>query len=527
MIGDESNLGQAGRLYPKLATSESTHQAWSFLKSAASQSSLQSISTTAVSSINIQTLAFPDGSRDTFSLSETNRSQSSSGEPDLRDTPCKPNQIEEEASCINTDTHKPGLGAIRDIVSLPDESFGYQGQVGNLHCSQTATTNLFEVANLATDPLQNFENEFDEIDTPDNLNGNEDKIVAKWKSKYKHYLILSSAGKPIYSRHGDQNLINSYIGVIQTIISFYQGSDDSLMGFTAHETRFVISTHGPLYLVAISRLGENDQQLKAQLEALYMQILSTLTLPTLTQIFNNRPNTDLRRPLEGTETLLSSLADTFTKGSPSALLSSLECLTMQRSQRHKIDNSLLKSRTSKLLYGLIVAGSKLVSVVRPKRHSLHPSDLQLLFNMLFEADCIRIDHGENWIPVCLPGFNNRGYLYMYVSFLGTLEECKEVIESKPSTNKRSREEEIAILLISTEREGFFELKQMRDDTVVELERNGSLEVIKKAVRMGRPNISQIMPDTQLQHFLYKSRTYVQFIMPKFSSDLTDLVNRRR
>jgi hypothetical protein len=343
----------------------------------------------------------------------------------------------------------------------------------------------------------------------------------------KHYLILSSAGKPIYSRHGDQNLINGYIGIIQTIISFFQGAKDPLLGFTAGGTRFVVSTEGPLYFVAISKLGESDSQLRAQLEALYMQILSTLTLPTLTQLFTNRPNTDLRRPLEGTETLLSSLADTFTKGSPSALLSALECLKIRKSQRHLINNTLLKARTEKLLYGLIVAGGRLVSVVRPKRHSLHPSDLQLIFNMLFEAGSVKAGGGENWIPVCLPGFNNRGYLYMYVSFLSALEGEEEFNERPSTASSTSREDEIAILLISADKESFFELKQMRDDVVTQLEKNSSMEIIKTAVRQGRSSTIHIVPGTPLRHFLYKSRTNVQFTMPSFSPHFNTLLARRR
>jgi hypothetical protein len=299
------------------------------------------------------------------------------------------------------------------------------------------------------------------------------------------------------------------------------------MAFTAGSTRFVVSTDGPLYLVAISRLGESDAQLRSQLEALYMQILSTLTLPTLTQLFSNRPNTDLRRPLEGTETLLSSLADTFTKGSPSALLSALECLKIRKSQRHVINNTLLKARTEKLLYGLIVAGGRLVSVIRPKRHSLHPSDLQLIFNMLFEAGSVKAGGGENWIPLCLPGFNNRGYLYMYVSFLSTLEG-EETTEERPSTaSSTSREDEIAILLISADKESFYDLKQMRDDVVVQLEKNGSMQIIKNAVRIGRPSTTDIVPGTQLRHFLYKSRANVQFTMPSFSPHFSSLLARRR
>jgi hypothetical protein len=299
------------------------------------------------------------------------------------------------------------------------------------------------------------------------------------------------------------------------------------MGFTAGATRFVVSTDGPLYFVAISRLGESDAQLRAQLEALYMQILSTLTLPTLTQLFSNRPNTDLRRPLEGTENLLSSLADTFTKGSASTLLSALECLKLRKSQRHLINSTLLKARTENLLYGLIVAGGRLVSVIRPKRHSLHPSDLQLIFNMLFEARSVKAGGGENWIPLCLPGFNNRGYLYMYVSFLSGREDGGATDAQSTTASSSSREEEVAVLLISADKESFYELKKMRDDVVSQSEKNGSMDIIKAAVLSGRPSTTDIVPGTQLQHFLYKSRANVQFTMPSYSPHFSSLIARRK
>lgn len=258
-----------------------------------------------------------------------------------------------------------------------------------------------------------------------------------------------------------------------------------------------------------------------------MQILSTLTLPTLTHLFTNRPSTDLRRPLQGTEPLLSSLADTFTKGSASALLSALECLKIRKSERHVINNALLKARTDKLLYGLIVAGGRLVSVIRPKRHSLHPSDLQLIFNMLFEAGGVKAGGGENWIPLCLPSFNNKGYLYMYVSFLNA-SESNSGNDSRPSTSGGSgRDDEIAILLISADKESFYDLKQMRDDVVALLEKNGSMALIKDAVRKGRPRVTDIIPGTQLLHFLYKSRANVQFTMPSFSPHFNTLIARRR
>ncbi|KAH8676626.1 trafficking protein Mon1-domain-containing protein [Tricladium varicosporioides] len=493
---------------------------------------LQSKPTTAVSSVDIQTLQFPDGTRGTFSTPASrsvSESASVSGLSVGQRTPSRKvsyngnSELDDSNSIMS---YAPTLRANGDLASLLDEGLNTQSPAWKLLSTQADTVNPFELVEFQDVSLLNFDHEFDEIEAVDSKGGNEEQVLLQWKAKLKHYLILSSAGKPIWSRHGDQNLINGYIGIIQTIISFYQEASDPLLGFTAGGTRFVVATEGPLYFVAISKLGESDAQLRSQLKALYMQILSTLTLPTLKQLFTIRPNTDLRRPLDGTETLLASLADTFTKGSPSALLSALECLKIRKSQRHVINNTLLKARNDKLLYGLIVAGGRLVSVVRPKRHSLHPSDLSLIFNMLFEAGSVKAGGGENWIPLCLPGFNSSGYLYMYVSFLSAHGD-KDSSAERPSTAGSSRDDEIAVLLISADKESFFELKQMRDDVVNQLETNGSMDIIRTAVRQGRPSTTDIVPGTIIRHFLYKSRTNVQFAMPSFSPHFSSLLAKRR
>ncbi|WPG98054.1 Hypothetical protein R9X50_00083900 [Acrodontium crateriforme] len=369
-----------------------------------------------------------------------------------------------------------------------------------------------------------IEHEFDEIPPIDADGSNEEALLELWKTKLKHFFILSASGKPIYSRHGDDQLISNYIGIAQTLISFYQGAGDQLKGFTAGDTRFVMLSKGPLNLVAVSRLGESDVQLRTQLESLYMQILSTLTLPSMEKMFSNRPSTDLRRPLAGTDVLLDGLADGFTRGSPSTLLSALECLRLRKTHRQAINDTLLKVRLPGLLYGLIVAAGRLVSVVRPKKHSLHPGDLHLIFNMLFEAGSVKAGGGENWIPLCLPGFNNTGYLYMYVSFFSTLENSVPGSERPSSSGK---DDELAIVLISANREGFFELQKMRNDLVAQLEKNGSMAVIKAAIRKGHASCSDIVPNTALRHFLYKSRGNVQFTMPSFEPYYHGLVARRR
>ncbi|KAK4497320.1 hypothetical protein PRZ48_011770 [Zasmidium cellare] len=367
-----------------------------------------------------------------------------------------------------------------------------------------------------------IQHEFEDVESEQAEGTSEEVALENWKAKLKHFFILSASGKPVYSRHGDDQLISNYVGVAQTLISFYQGAKDPLKGFTAGSTRFVMLSKGPLNLVAISRLPESDAQLRSQLEALYMQILSTLTLPSMEKMFSNRPSTDLRRPLQGTDVLLDGLADGFTRGSPSALLSALECLRMRKTNRKVINDTLLKVRSPNLLYGLIVAAGRLVSVVRPKKHSLHPGDLHLIFNMLFEAGSVRAGGGENWIPLCLPGFNNTGFLYMYVSFFAASETTTTNDEAPPE-----KDDELAIVLISANKEAFFELRKMRDDLVSQLDSNGSMSLIKTALRKGHASCAEIVPGTVLRHFLYKSRGNVQFVMPAFEPHFNDLVARRR
>ncbi|KAJ9157301.1 Vacuolar fusion protein mon-1 [Pleurostoma richardsiae] len=480
--------------------------------SKADATKLQSKPTTAVSSVDIQTLSFPDGSRGTFSTpgsrAVSTPAQISSGYATPNLGGFVPTSSEGDDS-MSVMSFAPTLRPPGDLASLVAGELNRKSRAWELLSSQSASVQPFQTIQLdSSGDLARFEQEFEEVPDVAAEETNDEERLALWRSKLKHYMILSSAGKPIWSRHGDSSLINSYMGVVQTIISFYEATKNPLQGFTAGKARFVFATEGPLYFVAISKLGESDTQLRDQLKALYMQILSTLTLPTLTKIFVHRPSTDLRTPLQGTESLLSSLADSFTKGSPSALLGALECLKLRKSQRHTINNAFLKVRTEKLLYGLIVAGGKLVSVIRPRRHSLHPSDLQLIFNMLFESGGIKAGGGENWIPLCLPAFNNSGYLYMYVSFFdGGASGADEATQPAASP-----EDEIAIILISPDKESFYDLKDMRDKVAQQLTRNGNLAIIKAAAKDGRPQVAAIASGSQISHFLYKSRANVQFCM---------------
>ncbi|KAI5803482.1 trafficking protein Mon1-domain-containing protein [Peziza echinospora] len=387
-------------------------------------------------------------------------------------------------------------GMLGEILSMEDGDHGWWGS----ETGAAGWNGEISVGDMDADELEESSDEERDKEMT------EEALIARWRSRKKHYFVLSSAGKPIYTRHGDEKLISGYMGVIQTIVSFFQDNGETLRSFIAGKHHFVVVKEGPLYLVAISSLGESDGQLRAQLDALYNQVISTLTVPSLTKVFSQREGYDLRRLLGGTEVFLDGLSDAMTRGDPATLLSSLECIKLRKTHREKINAALLKYRVPTLLYGLIVADGRLVSVVRPKRHSLYPPDLQLLFSMLFNAYTFR-DGGEHWIPICLPKFNSRGYLHAYICFF------------RP---------EISIVLISAEKDTFFELRTMKEQVVEHLDSHGLTPLIEASLQQNRYSVTDILtPDQKVLHFLYKSRANVQFTMPAYEPHFYTPLARRR
>ncbi|KAK7205901.1 trafficking protein Mon1-domain-containing protein [Myxozyma melibiosi] len=336
----------------------------------------------------------------------------------------------------------------------------------------------------------------------------EEGEMERFLSQKKQYFILSFAGKPIFSMHGSDDLISAHMGIIQALVAgFEQPSEESFASdtvpdqirfFTAGTTTFAVSVEDPLILVAISKLGETEGQLRTQLDALHTQLLSALTKAQIVKVFNGRTNFDLRKLLGGAETFLRALAREMAFGSPAILLNAIECVRLRSSVRERINMALLKGRTSSLLYGLVVADGRLVSVIRPKRHSLHPPDLQVIFSMLFHNNTFH-DGREHWIPICLPKFNNRGFLHAYIVFF------------RPK---------VALVLISANKDSFYELRKSKEDILENFETEKCFAPIDLAVKLVRYRTADIGVPA-IQHFLYKSRGNVQFTMPNFEPHFPD------
>lgn len=136
-------------------------------------------------------------------------------------------------------------------------------------------------------------------------------------SKDLHVFILSTAGKPIYTLHGNEDKLVTLYGVMQALVSVVQTNNDTLRCINVGEVTFVFLVKSPLILVAVSRTKRSVYQLQVLLNDVFNQIVSTITLSTLTKVYENRNNFDLRRLISGSERLIHHLLlnDVKTKGS--------------------------------------------------------------------------------------------------------------------------------------------------------------------------------------------------------------------
>lgn len=147
--------------------------------SSAKRPSLQSKPTTALSSVDIQTLTFPDGSRGTFStpasraVSESLPSLSTGQNTPRRRLSRNGSEGDDNASLMS---YVPTTRADGDLFSLLDEGLSTQSPAWRLLNAQADKLNTMETVNYEDISLANFEQEFDPIEAVDSPEGNEGQM---------------------------------------------------------------------------------------------------------------------------------------------------------------------------------------------------------------------------------------------------------------------------------------------------------------------------------------------------------------
>lgn len=141
-----------------------------------------------------------------------------------------------------------------------------------------------------------------------------------------------------------------------------------------------------------------------------------------------------------------------------------------------------------------------MTLLRPRKHSLHPSDLHLLFNMLNGSKTFH--SAESWTPLCLPKFNSKGFLHAYICYI---------------------DEDTSIVVISTDKSNFFEISEWKTKVVELIEKQ---DLLSNIIKQDGYRVEDIgIPS--LVHFMYKSKIQVQFTTSELSGDYLMEENKTR
>lgn len=329
--------------------------------------------------------------------------------------------------------------------------------------------------------------------------------------KLKHFFIFSVAGKPIYSLHGNDDLTMGYMGILTTILSTFQedlDQDVHVIELGSNRIKLVALNRSPIVLIAISKLPhETEQFLTRQLIVLYKYLLSILSKQTIDRVFHNRLNYDLRRVLSPLDMEnLDSLCMKLTFGLQhdglisflSELFTARPSLRIPYTLRKKMDRFLREQQEEEedLLFAILSKDNQVTNFVHPKIHTLTNEDLYLL---TFIVHSLKNKSEDLWIPLCMPNFNQNGYLYIFL---------------------RSWRQ-LTLILVSGSKNAFDKLKVIADRIIQRAETSQAghfLENLEQALMKPIRNEVPLV----IKHFVYVNKEINQCVISEINDDSDDL-----
>jgi len=360
------------------------------------------------------------------------------------------------------------------------------------------------------------------------LNGmhrDEDSSHPRWRRRKKHVFVVSSAGKPIFTRYGDEDKLNPLFGVMCSLVSFMTQHDDIPRVVFAGDHKIVFLIRGPIYLIMVSRTKEPTPHMARQLQFLYTQLVSILTRKGLEHVFKRKHGFDLRNLLGlSGEQVLSHLvgsmdAHKFSSSLPlhtsmSFVLGAPACARLSPNLRNEVNKALLSVRNPHLIYAVLLAKEQLVQFVRPRKTALWAEDLLLIINLVNSSESFKQSEGT-WTPLCLPLYSPDANVFAYICFL----------------HKHSAPDVCLVLIAGSDNE-FFGLSESKETVAKILDANGSLAQLQKSALSPPFNMSELQQaptnvSRNVFHFVYFSTSMNQFVAPAFSKVHGDRQSQQR
>ena len=233
--------------------------------------------------------------------------------------------------------------------------------------------------------------------------------------KNRHYLIMSDGGKPVYSRYGDPIENNSIFATLSAMITkftiFNSNDNDKEMlnVITNNKNKIVFLKKGQLIFIALSKKNDCTSLLFSQLEYLYNQLMSILTISFYSKLEDN-PSKCLST-MSGTENLFEQMIQYTSKSFPS-LFNSYQVFNYF-DFREKL-NKISEEFRGDALYCILMTPYEIISLSRSNQINVVSSDLVLIQNLIYSQEMLRTQ--ESYVPICLPGISEQGYIQFYSHF---------------------------------------------------------------------------------------------------------------
>ena len=233
--------------------------------------------------------------------------------------------------------------------------------------------------------------------------------------KKRHYLIMSDGGKPVYSRYGDPIENNSIFATLSAMITKYtifntnDNEKENLNVITNNKNKIVFLKKGQLIFIALSKKNDCTSLLFSQLEYLYFQLMSILTISFYSKLEDN-PSKCLST-MGGTENLFEQMIQYTSKSFPS-LFNSYQVFNYF-DFREKL-NKISEEFRGDALYCILMTPYEIISLSRSNQINVVSSDLVLIQNLIYSQEMLRTQ--ESYVPICLPGISEQGYIQFYSHF---------------------------------------------------------------------------------------------------------------
>lgn len=261
------------------------------------------------------------------------------------------------------------------------------------------------------------------------------KMEASWLTKHdKHLLVLSSAGKPVFTLHDDMfDGGGGGLAICSLFCAIASKTQNKLQEVCGARFKLVFKHRGELLLVGVtsSYPQMSTSAMLVELDLLYSHILFHVTLPALDHLFKTNPSYDLSHLLGGTDYAARMLVKCASV-ELGVMLKALPVLPLMRRPdlRGKICALLDAARKDCATFAFLIASppteedntrAMLVCGLGPKGktttskyYGVHSTtDFLLLANFVLRSTQSEVM--ETWTPLCLPDFNTNGHFHCYAS----------------------------------------------------------------------------------------------------------------